>query len=790
MQYREELIPYKRLKKKSQAKEEGKYLDYTVVIIFLSGILISRVTINNQLAPFGTALSLYFLLNKSFKESIPIGLGCFVGYVTLFNRIGEYYSYIFIIGSMYGIYYVTRNLSKNIKLFLLTASSYMEFLLIEYLFTDSLFKASIVDSSLKIAAIIPIYYIMSFSIYSFEQINTRHLFKSDELLGIAFIISLFISGTYGVNILNVSPANILSIFIVVLISYIKGPALGSASGAAMGIVIGMTSGYLLEYVTILTLCALSAGIFREGGKLLSLCSFILTFSLVKIYTNYSITYELMEVLIAAAIFFVIKESFYKSLGVEFDYNQKIDFLNGIYIDKIKKIFYGRLNNYSDILYKMSHTLNELVGNENLTIKNKSSQLIQNLADGVCSGCSMRNLCWKRESYNTYQSFRELIENYQNNNKTIPQSLNDKCLNRTELIKHAEEIVNKFIISQMWENRLNEGREIIASQINNIALSVEEIASEIDSYIKFDPVSEEKIKRALRKKGISFNQVFCFVEENGRNIVNINRAACNGSQFCKKNILPEINRVLEKTMCISKDGCSIDSSNNCSINLVETPKYHIASFVQSISKDGEVSCGDSYYFGDIDDSNYISIISDGMGTGPQAGQESRASIELIEKLTKYGFSKTTAINTVNSIMTLKFTQEEKFSTVDMMSIDLYSGEADFIKVGAVPSFIKNGEKVEMVESRTLPIGVLDKADIDIKSKKLKPADMIIMLSDGILDYNNQNAGNYEWLNEFLISKKTIDPEKLCTEIMARSKELRENKINDDMTVVVSKVYEIY
>ncbi|MDV3427937.1 MAG: stage II sporulation protein E [Bacillota bacterium] len=789
MQYGGELIPYKRIRK-SHVKVEGKTLDYKLFVIFLSGILISRVTINSQLAPFGIALCLYFLINKDFRDSIPAGLGCFIGYATLYSRVNGYYSYIFVVGSMYGLDYVIRHFSKNGKLIMLSALSFTEFLLLEYLFMGSILKASFLNSSLKIAAVIPIYYIIRFSIYSIDQINTKHIFKNDELLGIAFIAALFISGTYGLNIFSISAANIASLFLVIIISYVKGPALGSASGAAIGILIGMTSGYLMEYVTILTLCALSAGIFREGGKLLSLISFILTFSLIKIYSGYSITYKLLEALIAAAVFFVIRESFYKSLGVEFDYNQKIDFLNGIYIEKIKKIFYRRLDNYSDVLYKMSNTLDELVGNENLTIKNKSSELIQNLADTVCSGCSMRNLCWKRESYKTYQGFSELIENYQSGSKSIPKSLDDKCLKRTELIRRAEDIVNKFIISQMWESRLNEGREIIASQINNIALSVEEVASEIDSYIKFDPVSEEKIKRALRKKGISFNQVFCFIEKNGRTIVNIDRTACNGSQFCKKNILPEINRALDKTMCISKDGCSIDSSNNCSINFVETPEYHIASFVQSISKDGEVCCGDSYYFGDIDDGNYISIISDGMGTGPQAGQESRASVELIEKLTRYGFSKTTAINTVNSIMTLKFTQDEKFSTVDMMSVDLYSGEADFIKVGAVPSFIKNGEKIEAVESRTLPIGVLDKADIDTKNKKLKQGDMIIMMSDGILDYNNQNAGDSEWLKDFLISKKTIDPEKLCYEIMEKSKELRKNKINDDMTVVVSKVYQIY
>ncbi len=125
--------------------------------------------------------------------------------------------------------------------------------------------------------------------------------------------------------------------------------------------------------------------------------------------------------------------------------------------------------------------------------------------------------------------------------------------------------------------------------------------------------------------------------------------------------------------------AIDSKTNmCKVTIEETPKFHVVSNVARQCKDGEKSNGDSYSFGKLADGSYMSVISDGMGSGPQAGRESEAAVELIEKFTSAGFSKITAINTVNSIMTLRFSEEEKFSTIDLSSIDLYTGEIDFLE----------------------------------------------------------------------------------------------------------------
>ena len=142
------------------------------------------------------------------------------------------------------------------------------------------------------------------------------------------------------------------------------------------------------------------------------------------------------------------------------------------------------------------------------------------------------------------------------------------------------------------------------------------------------------------------------------------------------------------------------------------------------------------------------------------------------------------------MTLKFLEDEKFSTLDLCSIDLYTGRAEFMKVGAVATFIKKKNRVEVVNSKTLPIGVLDKVDIEIKDKKVQNGDIIVMVSDGIIDYDNENAGKIDWVVEYLKDSTTTNPKELVDGLVERSVELGGGKAKDDMTAIASKVYSLY
>ena len=101
---------------------------------------------------------------------------------------------------------------------------------------------------------------------------------------------------------------------------------------------------------------------------------------------------------------------------------------------------------------------------------------------------------------------------------------------------------------------------------------------------------------------------------------------------------------------------------------------------------------------------VIILSDGMGNGPRAAAESKATIVLLERLLEAGFKKEVVLRSVNSLLQLR-TGDETFATVDMALIDLVEGEVELLKIGAAPSMIKREKEVFRIGAPSLPLGIL-------------------------------------------------------------------------------------
>lgn len=798
MQYGAEVSTYKRAKKTNGEKRNEKQLEYIWILKnighFIISILVSRVLLlnmDNTTAPFGIALLIVMALYKE-EYMVPVSGGCFLGYISLYNNISNLPGYLICISSITALAYLLSRKSKKAVLSIIFSIIFIELLLSEVFIRSLTFKIAFLTSFLQMICIVPLYFILEKSIICIKEFRTKHLFTTEEIVSISILISLILSGTWGIGINDISLRNILSLTFILIISYINGGIIGAASGIAMGAIIGISSSNILVFIGVYGLCGLISGVFKESGKILTSFSYLTTFIILKLYSNISVEFELIEIGLAVMVFLMIPKKVYSKLNLELDWEKKQEYLNRDYVDKIKEMFLKRLDNFSQVLYNISGNLRNLADNDKLVMKNKSLALIENLADRVCSGCNMNSMCWKRESYYTYAAFAELIENYEEGKKDImPHEIERKCIKRTLLMKNTEDIVNGYIINEMWRKRLSEGREVLAGQINSVADSLKEVLDDLNLNIKLNGEVEKKVRKILDKKILKYKDVFCFEDKNQRLFVKLSLESCGGTQLCVKTILPLINEATGKAMCISDEGCEIDpNTSQCRVVFEETPKFYVASYAGRQCKHGEKYNGDSYSFGKISDGSYMCIISDGMGSGPRAQQESRASVELVEKFTKAGLSKERAINTVNSIMSLKFSEEEKFSTLDLNSLDLYSGKISFMKVGAVPSFIKSGSKVEVINSKTLPFGVLDKVDVDITNKSVKNGDIVVMISDGVLDYDSYNVGKVDWIVNYLKNTKVTNPKELSEDIIAKVKELSGGKAKDDMTVIVSKVYSLY
>lgn len=205
----------------------------------------------------------------------------------------------------------------------------------------------------------------------------------------------------------------------------------------------------------------------------------------------------------------------------------------------------------------------------------------------------------------------------------------------------------------------------------------------------------------------------------------------------------------------------------------------------VAKDGSMVSGDSHSSFYLKKGKYVIALSDGMGAGPEAAEDSKATVSLLGRLLETGFQEDLAVKTINSTLMLR-AQEERFATLDLAMIDLRSGEAEFIKIGASASFIKRGDNIGIINSTSLPIGILQQVDADIVHQEVEPGDIIVMMTDGLLESVADRVDKEQWVVDALARCRTDDPQNLADYLLNSGRQNAGNTVPDDMSVMVVRI----
>lgn len=214
-------------------------------------------------------------------------------------------------------------------------------------------------------------------------------------------------------------------------------------------------------------------------------------------------------------------------------------------------------------------------------------------------------------------------------------------------------------------------------------------------------------------------------------------------------------------------------------------YVIETGVAHAAKGGGLVSGDSYSTIELGVGKHAVAISDGMGNGERAHYESNETLELLKKILQSGIEEKVAIKSVNSILSLR-TTDEIFSTLDLAVIDLQDASAKFLKIGSTPSYIKRGDKISKIQASNLPMGIIEDFEVEVVDEQLKAGDLLIMMSDGIFE-GPKHVENYDmWMKRKINEIQTKDPQEVADLIMEEVIRTRSGQIEDDMTVVVTKI----
>lgn len=221
-----------------------------------------------------------------------------------------------------------------------------------------------------------------------------------------------------------------------------------------------------------------------------------------------------------------------------------------------------------------------------------------------------------------------------------------------------------------------------------------------------------------------------------------------------------------------------------ISFIEENGFHVVFGQRCCNKKGEDVCGDTFSFTNFGRKRAVMLLSDGMGTGKKANEDSRRLIETLEDLLEAGISEEFALEMIQDA--LLFQDKGAFSTIDAAVISLKTGILKLLKAGGMATFIRHKNSVERIMPAALPPGCRIGQQFDLKYKKLYDGDMVIMVSDGMLEFENMPEISFRM--ESLIGKiKTNNAQVFANELIEAVPVL-EDGYDDDRTVLVAAIWE--
>ncbi len=122
-------------------------------------------------------------------------------------------------------------------------------------------------------------------------------------------MALVLSGFNNVVIFGLNIKNIISIIMVIYLSYTQGVLIGTSSGIVLGLVSYISHTEMPFIISILAVGGLLAGLFRDLGKSGSILGFVLGNGIISFYINkFGISFlAYKELLFSSIIFLVISK---------------------------------------------------------------------------------------------------------------------------------------------------------------------------------------------------------------------------------------------------------------------------------------------------------------------------------------------------------------------------------------------------------------------------------------------------------------------------------------------------
>ena len=564
--------------------------------------------------------------------------------------------------------------------------------------------------------------------------------------------------------------------LLVMTSAMKG---GMLTGAAVGTVLGLAMDVAGEgpmfYTMAYAFSGLLSGVFGRHGRLLFVLSFILAGALAVVCAWQTGVFlgALFETFCASVIFMLLPASLLQRVGVVLQVADRG--CGESSLRRYEAVKLQRLGEaYGELFETVRRSVAEPCNDENV------ARIFDRAADAVCIDCKFKNRCWNAEYIDTLSALNDatkaMLEHGSLELGDIPEFFRNKCVNMTAFVAAVNGELRGLSYRRQLRARLSENRSVAWGQYADFSQMLLRVARELGSMSGSDPLAERRLLRYLRSLEIDADAAV-YRDGGGRLHVLIESGRLT-PLLKSEGWLEKLSEIVGARLCRP----AALGEETARLELLESEPLAVSVGIAALKKKGEKVSGDRGTYFKTDAGVLCVILADGMGTGDEAAEDSRRVIAILEKFLRSGLDGAVAMKLLNSVLLLRDGESWGFATVDLMCIDLFSGDTCFYKYGAAPSYVLGGKSIRRVRGETLAAGLSagEGTAPDVVRMRLKPGCTAVIATDGVLV-----DAEDDWLKALLL--RGFDDMKALARSVLKEAESQYGA-TDDMTVVTVRVEE--
>lgn len=740
----------------------------------LLGVLLSQAAVFENLAPFGVA----FAAAVPFPSGLAVSLGVGLGYLlpgagfTAMRYLAAVFAVTSVRWALAGAGRVSRHPAfAPIVAFLSTLLTGS----IPFLLEGLTLRAAVTGvAEALLAGGCAYFFRISVGMLDFHR--PKSSLSRQELCSLVISIGAALVALTGIDFQGVSPGRMIAVALVLCAARYGHEAAGAIAGVAAGLIMSLSSADMQHLGTAYAFGGLMGGVFAPMGRLATALSFLLANGIVAVAVGGSaaVYAGIYEAMLGALIFVLMP----KSLGISLSklLNPKSDVPSA---EGLRRAVVMRLGFASKALGEISQAVGVVTDKLRKINAPDISAVYQRTSEDICKDCGLRMFCWG-PMYNDTQSALNDMTDVLREKGTLtledaPSQFKRRCCRPEDIVKGIYHSYQNFSIREGAERRAAEIRAVMADQFEGMSRMLSELTEEFEEAECFDTEAASRVRETLEQNGLIPIEVGCVVDRYRRMEVTASVAGHAGIRVNKAQLTEEVSRACDRdfshpTVDWAGDEARLVFKERMALSMRIGEAQHASG--------NAPLCGDSYETFSDGRGHEVLVISDGMGRGGRAAVEGAMASGLLERLVCAGFGYDNALNIVNSALLVK-SGDEALATLDVASLDLYTGKLVVRKAGAPITLLRRNGRVLKCDTVSLPVGILRDVRFEQSEYKVAPGDVVLMMSDGV------DTDEVGWIEDALIGFDGEDAQEFADHLLELALE-RAGDHEDDITVLVGAV----